>query len=455
MTFAPNSSLPLLASAEGAQPRRCAIYCRVSSDEGLAMEFNSIDAQREAGQAYVASQGAQRWACAAVYEDPGFSGATLRRPALTQLLHDIRKQRIDVVVVHRIDRLTRSLRDFSQIITLLESLNVHIVSVTQQFNTTSSMGRLTLNMMLSFAQFEREICSERIRDKIAASKKKGLWMGGYVPLGYRCVDRKLVIDPAEAEIVQGIFASYVTTGSAAQIAKALEDKGIRTKRHVTDKGRVMGDRVFTMKCIHRLINDPTYLGMVKHGDQIYPGQHVAIIDRETWDLAQAKSKVSRAPANHPTNALLSGLLFTRSGEPFYYRYTSKPTRRYGYYVSRSEARFGAGRAVARRIPAGWIEQKVAREICGRLISSDFITGLAALLKSTGHGVLAELSTPQLRAIFHDADALWQQLDAAEQRRLASALITRIDLGSVNPTSFQITWKADSLSPQPMEMSHAP
>jgi site-specific DNA recombinase len=206
--------------------------------------------------------------------------------------------------------------------------------------------------------------------------------------------------------------------------------------------------------MRRLINDPTYSGMVKHGDQIYPGQHAAIIDRETWDLAQAKSKASRAPANHPTNALLSGLLFTRSGEPFYYRYTSKPTRRYGYDVSRSEARFGAGHAVERRIPAGWIEQEVGREICAQLTSHDFIAELSTLLKSTGHGVLPELSTPQLRAVFHDADALWQQLDAAEQRRLASALISRIDLGSVNPTSFQITWKAHSLSPQPMETSHA-
>lgn len=446
MTFESNSVNSQICGPGTLRARRCAIYCRVSTDESLGMEFNSIDAQREAGEAYIASQLAAGWTCAAVYEDPGFTGATLRRPALTRLLRDVQRNLIDIVVVHKIDRLTRSLRDFSQIIALLESLDVSIVSVTQQFNTTSSMGRLTLNMMLSFAQFEREICSERIRDKIDASKKKGLWMGGLPPLGYCCVDRKLAIVPAEASVVREIFSLWIATGSAALVAKHLLDQGIRTKRHVTARGRVLGDKPYTMKCIHRVLCDQTYLGLIKHKGKVYPGRHPAIIERETWDQAKAKVGPGRNPISEATNSLLAGLLYSPDGEPFYYTYTDRRERRYGYYVSRSQARYGARRKTSRRVAAASVEQAVTEQICRKLVSTGFVTGLAKRLGASANPLRSAVTTPQLVAVLQQARALWEHLDAEERHRLAKALIVRVELGAgATPYSVQITWKANPFS----------
>lgn len=419
------------------------------------MEFNSIDAQREAAQAYILSQAHDGWtAIEPTYEDPGFSGGTLRRPALMKLLGDIQLGKVGIVVVHKIDRLTRSLRDFSQIITLFEAFNVSIVAVTQQFNTTSSMGRLTLNMMLSFAQFEREICSERLKDKIAASKKKGIWTGGMPPLGYCCVNKKLVIDVAEASLVREIFTWWIEHHSALFIASELERRGIRTKRRLTVKGRILGDRPFTMKSVYRLLQDPAYIGLVKHKANTYPGQHPAIIDQATWDKVQSSMKLTRVPANRPTNCLLSGLLFSPTGEPFYFTYTKKGHRRYGYYISRSEIRFGSHKKTATRIPAASIESVVAQEICKRLRSSEFIANMNQALRDQASKPSHSVDQPLLAGVLHKSRAIWDQLAATEQHKLAKALIVRIDLGLPDTlTSLKITWRSDPFTTTEKESHH--
>ena len=253
---------------------RCAVYTRKSTEEGLEMEFNSLDAQREACEAYIASQRSEGWVeLADRYDDGGFSGGTLERPALKRLLADIEDGRIDVVVVYKIDRLSRSLMDFSKLVEVFDRGGVTFVSVTQSFNTTTSMGRLTLNILLSFAQFEREVIGERIRDKIAASRKRGMWMGGFVPLGYEVRDRKLVINEPEATTVRMIFERFVEVGSATTLARALAAEGVRTRRgRLVDKG-----------FLYKLINNRVYIGDAVHKGTAYPGEHEAIITRALWD----------------------------------------------------------------------------------------------------------------------------------------------------------------------------
>src|SRR5215831_6343038 len=266
------------AAVAKADPRRkrCAVYTRKSSEEGLEQEFNSLAAQREACEAYIRSQQHEGWVLARThYDDGGFSGGNIERPALQQLLADIRAGRIDIVVVYKVDRLTRSLADFARLVEIFDGQGVSFVSVTQQFNTTSSMGRrLTLNVLLSFAQFEREVTGERIRDKIAASKKKGLWMGGNPPLGYRVSDRALVIDPAEAETVRRIFALYREHGCVRRVKDA--------ERRATANGAERGGAPFSRGHLYRVLSNPIYTGRIAHKGQLYPGQHPALIDEETW-----------------------------------------------------------------------------------------------------------------------------------------------------------------------------
>ncbi|MFQ5353182.1 MAG: recombinase family protein, partial [Candidatus Binatia bacterium] len=287
---------------------RCAIYTRKSSEEGLDMEFNSLDAQREACEAYVASQRAEGWvATRDRYDDGGFSGGTLERPGLKQLLTDIDDGLIDVVVVYKIDRLSRSLMDFSKLVEIFDRNGVTFVSVTQSFNTTTSMGRLTLNILLSFAQFEREVTAERIRDKVAASRKKGMWMGGYVPLGYDVVDRKLVVNDDEAASVRRIFERFVELGSATALARELRRDGFRNKQGtLIDKGY-----------LYRLLNNRVYRGEAVHKGKAYPGEHDAIIDNSLWDRAHAILQESpRKRANNSrsrTPALLKGRIFSDTG----------------------------------------------------------------------------------------------------------------------------------------------
>src|ERR1700723_3153147 len=290
---------------------RCAVYTRKSSEEGLEQEFNSLQAQREACEAVIDSQRHEGWVCLrAAYDDGGFSGATMDRPALQQLLADITAGRVDTVVVYKIDRLTRSLADFAKIVEILDAKGASFVSVTQQFNTTTSMGRLTLNVLLSFAQFEREVIGERIRDKIAASKKKGMWMGGVPPLGYGVQDHKLVMIDSEADTVRLIFRRYAEVGSVRLLKDELEARGIKSKSWTSASGRLVGGKPFSRGALYLMLRNRTYLGDIVHKGQFHPGKHTPIIDQPLWDAVQAQLASNAAERNSGTRnhqpSLLAG-----------------------------------------------------------------------------------------------------------------------------------------------------
>src|SRR6201988_3116589 len=319
---------------------RCAIYTRKSSEEGLDQEFNSLQAQREACEAFINSQRHEGWVCRpAVYDDGGFSGATMDRPALQRLLADIAAGRIDTIVVYKIDRLTRSLADFAKIVEILDQRSASFVSVTQQFNTTTSMGRLTLNVLLSFAQFEREVIGERIRDKIAASKRKGMWMGGVPPLGYRVDDRKLRIIDREAEIVRAIFRRYAELGSVRLVKEELDARGIKSKSWTSASGRLIGGKPFSRGALYLVLQNRTYLGEIVHKGQSHPGDHAPIIDQPLWDAAQSRLADNTAERSSGTRSrqpsLLAGILFDPGGNRMTPTHAVKSATRYRYYVSHS------------------------------------------------------------------------------------------------------------------------
>ena len=317
---------------------RCAIYTRKSSEEGLEQGFNSLDAQREACEAYVLSQAGEGWkALATEYDDGGFSGGNMQRPAMQRLLADIDKGLIDIVVVYKVDRLTRSLSDFSKIVERFDAKTVSFVSVTQAFNTTSSMGRLTLNMLLSFAQFEREVTGERIRDKIAASKAKGMWMGGRPPLGYDGVDHKLQVNEPEAQTVRAIFQRYLDLGSVKALTRELADAGTLSKSWAGRNGQPLGGRQFTRGAVYHLLSNPVYRGAIRHGERLYKDAHPAIIDEITWVAVRA-GLAANAPAAPRTlklgeAALLKGLLFDDEGNPMQPSHTRRGINRYHYYIT--------------------------------------------------------------------------------------------------------------------------
>ncbi|HMS05582.1 MAG TPA: recombinase family protein [Burkholderiaceae bacterium] len=410
--------------------KRCAVYCRVSSDERLDQEFNSIDAQKEAGHAYVASQRAEGWiAVADDYDDPGFSGGNTDRPALKRLLADIQDGRIDIVVVYKIDRLTRSLADFSKMVDVFERRSVSFVSVTQQFNTTTSMGRLTLNILLSFAQFEREVTGERIRDKIAAAKKKGLWMGGVPTIGYDVVNRQLVINPDEAAVVRRMFEEMLTIGSPTQIAARLSDEGITTKAWTTQDGRVRSGTRIDKKYIHKVLRNRIYLGELSNRGTWYPGVHEPIIERELWDKVHAvlardsHERGVDTKIRSRNDALLRGLLYAPSGERMYPTYSRKNGRKYQYYVSKSESRFGAPGKNYERLPAAEIEAAVVAQIRTVLTSPESIASVVRHIQNNGAQV-DEASTVMAMGRLND---VWDQLFPVERHRVANLMIERVDL----------------------------
>jgi site-specific DNA recombinase len=347
---------------------RCAIYTRKSSEEGLEQSFNSLDAQREACEAYILSQRHEGWhVLSARYDDGGFSGGNIERPALKQLLADVAAKRIDTVVVYKVDRLTRSLADFAKIVEQFDKQGVSFVSVTQQFNTTSSMGRLTLNVLLSFAQFEREVTGERIRDKIAASKRKGMWMGGVVPLGYDLDERRLVVNTEEAKKVNQIFRAYLEQGCVARLQIYLDEQGIRSKKRISKAGNVTGDGVFGRGALYLILQNRVYLGEITHKDQSYPGQQQAIINQELWDKVQeqlrANMQSEMRKANASDKTLLLGLLFDGEGNRFTPSYANKKGRRYRYYVSRALLKLHRSeQAGPTRLPAGEIEELVIAQV---------------------------------------------------------------------------------------------
>ncbi|MFC0588921.1 recombinase family protein [Novosphingobium aquiterrae] len=351
-----------------APSKRCAIYTRKSSDEGLDQEFNSLDAQREAGEAYVKSQASEGWKLIPIrYDDGGFSGGSMERPALRRLLDDVEAGKIDVVVVYKIDRLTRSLADFARIVEAFDARAVSFVSVTQAFNTTSSMGRLTLNVLLSFAQFEREVTGERIRDKIAASKAKGMWMGGVPPLGYDVPEagsRTLRVNEAEAQIVRNIYERYLAIGSVHRLAAALANDGVVSKRHVTNNGREIGGTSFGRGALFHLLRNRIYRGQIVHRNLVHQGEHLPIIDVELFDRVQqhlAANRVSRnSSADRRTErAWLGGRLFDVRGEPMSPAHSrGRSGRLYRYYVSTSVQRGGKHKPELHRVAATAIEQLV-------------------------------------------------------------------------------------------------
>jgi site-specific DNA recombinase len=354
------------APSQSNQPRseiRCAIYTRKSSEEGLEQEFNSLHAQREACQAYIQSQRHEGWkVLPAFYDDGGISGGTLERPALARLLDDIRAKRLDLVVIYKVDRLTRSLADFAKLVEVFNASNVSFVSVTQQFNTATSMGRLTLNMLLSFAQFEREVTGERIRDKIAASKRKGMWMGGNPPLGYDVCNRKLVINEAEAVDVRAIFQAYLEFGSVRALMWQLASLGITTKARRYPNGRSCGGAPLSRGNLYQMLQNATYRGKVAHKGLVHEGEHDAIVDEELWGQVQARisdHRVDRPDDDHGRPSLLTGLLFDEAGQRLSPSHAKKGVRRYRYYVSqRLITATRAESAGGMRLPAGELERLV-------------------------------------------------------------------------------------------------
>ena len=342
---------------------RCAIYTRVSTDAGLEQDFNSLDAQREASVAYIKSQAHEGWELiGTAYDDGGFSGGSLDRPALQKLLADVKAKLIDTIVAYKVDRLTRSLADFAKLVELFDVYGVSFVSVTQSFNTTTSMGRLTLNVLLSFAQFEREVTSERIRDKIAASKKKGIWVGGSVPLGYRVVDRKLQIHQGEAAIVRMIFERYLALGSLLALVREFNEKNIRTRSRQLSTGRTVGGVLFTRGPLAHMLKNRIYIGELNHKGTSYPAEHQPLIERSLFDAVQARlaeNLQSHLAERAASNALLLGKLFDDAGNTMTPTYTRKKGLRYRYYVSRAvvEGRASDAGSVP-RVAADLVENKV-------------------------------------------------------------------------------------------------
>jgi site-specific DNA recombinase len=396
---------------------RCAVYTRKSSEEGLEQAFNSLDAQREACEAYILSQRHEGWTLVkSAYDDGGFSGGTMERPGLKRLLADVEAGRVDVIVVYKVDRLTRALSDFARIVDILDARGASFVSVTQAFNTTTSMGRLTLNVLLSFAQFEREVTGERIRDKIAASKKKGMWMGGPVPLGYEVVERRLMINEAGAATVRHIFQRYVELGSARPLIEELRNQGYRTRLRPQADGTTRGGIAFERGALFHLLGNRVYLGEVVHKGESYPGEHPAIITAELWEAVQAtiaNNRVSRKrDSNMSQRSLLAGLLRDGHGRRMSPSHAVKAGRRYRYYITPA-SELSEGAPPAWRLPAQDVETIVVarlRQLLGNRAE------LRALVQPF------DPSADALQRALAQANMLQGKLDQPEQRR---AMVTHI------------------------------
>jgi DNA invertase Pin-like site-specific DNA recombinase len=414
---------------------RCAVYTRKSTDEGLDKEFNTLDAQRESCEAYIASQRAEGWVLVRDrYDDGGFSGGTLERPALKRLLADIEQGLIDVIVVYKIDRLSRSLMDFAKLVETMEAHGVTFVSVTQSFNTTTSMGRLTLNILLSFAQYEREIIGERIRDKFAASRARGMWMGGKVPLGFDVVDRKLVVNEPEAARVRRVFELFTETGSGVETVRRLQAEGVTAKSgRPLDKGDV-----------YKILNLRTYIGEVTHKGNVYRGEHEAIFPRDLWDRAHGVLQVSprtRAAQNRQhAPALLKGLIFGIDGRALSPTHCVKKGRHYRYYVAQRVLKADAtgDGCIVRRVSAAEIEGAVIAQVRALLRQPEIVVGtwLAARREAP------DLTEREVRDALYRLDPLWDELFPAEQSRIVHALVERVVIG---PDGADIRMRVEGLA----------
>ena len=405
---------------------RCAIYTRKSSEEGLEQSFNSLDAQREACEAFILSQRQEGWrALPGKYDDGGFSGGTLERPALQRLLQDIDAHKVDTIVVYKVDRLTRSLADFAKIVEALDSRGASFVSVTQQFNSTTSMGRLTLNVLLSFAQFEREVTGERIRDKIAASKRKGMWMGGTLPLGYDLKERKLIVNCAEAKLVCDIYRQYLKLGCVSKLKAHLDRSGRTSKVRTSVKGRQSGGASYSRGALYQILNNRIYLGEIPHREQSYPGEHDAIVPQRLWQQVQTKMKSDhqyrRNGLRMNSPSLLAGLLEDAKGHPVTPSHTVKNGKRYRYYVS--SRRKGSDVTLPHacmRVPAHEIESRVLAKLRSFLQSGDAASELASLV----HGVSTEQQLANSAASLAQD---WPSTHTPELRELCRKILKKVVL----------------------------
>lgn len=429
---------------------RCAVYTRKSHEEGLEQEFNSLDAQREAGEAFVTSQRSEGWTLVPdYYDDGGFTGGNMERPALKRLMKDIEAGLIDVVVVYKIDRLTRSLFDFAHMVQSFEKHGVSFVSVTQQFNTTTSMGRLTLNMLLSFAQFEREVTGERIRDKLAASKRKGMWMGGTPPLGYDVINRRLEINEEEAKTVRFLFERFIRLRSVTAVAREAREKGLRSKTYVSRKGNLRQGRLMDKGFIYKLLSNRIYLGEIVHKEESHPGLHAPIIDRRTWDDAHSVMKESpRARANmnrRGVGAALRGVLVCggcQSGM------TATSTRRrgrlYRYYTPNNHIKKSCASCPIGSIGAGEIEGIVLGQLQPVLASPEMVARVWKTVSEED----ADIGEADVRQALGNITGIWDQLFPAEQERLIRQLVKEV---VVNPDGVEIALHPGSMAGLVREM----
>ena len=429
--------------------KRCAIYTRKSTDEGLDQEYNSLEAQRDSALAFIDSQRHEGWiALDDGYDDGGFSGGNTNRPSLKRLLVDVEEGRIDVVVVYKIDRLSRSLSDFAKIVDLFDANGVTFVSVTQQFNTTTSMGRLTLNILLSFAQFEREVTGERIRDKIAASKARGMWMGGTPPLGYDVIDRKLVVNESEAALVRDIFARYAETGSAAQLVRELQIEGHTTKAWTAQNGRRHEGKVIDQQLLFTLLRNRLYLGEMTHKGQSFAGQHEPIISAELWENVHAiivGRKHGPRTMYKKEPALLTGLLYAADGQRMLPTYTQKKNgKRYRYYVPYLEKRHASGatydptRPNMGPLPALEIETAVLAQVHQALQKPEMI--VAVWQAGMALRERQEMDEPTVLVAMRQMSTVWENLFPIEQSRIMRLLIERVQL---HEDGLDIIWRDDS------------
>lgn len=433
---------------------RCAVYTRKSSEEGLDQEYNSIDAQRDAGHAYIASQRAEGWiAVADDYDDPAFSGGNMERPGLKRLMADIEAGKVDTVVVYKIDRLTRSLADFSKMIEVFDRRGVSFVSVTQQFNTTTSMGRLMLNVLLSFAQFEREVTGERIRDKIAASKRKGMWMGGVPPLGYDVENRRLVANEREAKIIRHIFKRFVELGSSTLLVKELRLDGVTSKAWVTQDGKVRDGKPIDKSLIYKLLGNRTYLGELRHKEQWYQAEHPPIVDRKTWDDVQsilASNSHVRANATRATVPfLLKGIVFGNDGRALSPWHTTKKTgRRYRYYIPQRDAKEHAGASGLPRLPAAELESAVLDQLRATLRSPSLLGDVVVRAVELD----ATLDEARVAVAMTRLDQVWDQLFPVEQIRIVRLLVEKV---IVSPEDIELRLHANGIERLVLELRPEP
>lgn len=396
------------------------------------MEFNSLDAQFDACSAYISSQVSLGWVQVPTrYDDGGFSGGTLDRPAMKRLLEDIEKGLVNCVVVYKTDRLSRSLADFMKLMAIFERYGVTFISVTQHFNTTTSMGRFTLNILLSFGQFERELTGERIRDKFLASRKRGIFMGGPVPLGYLVRDRKLVIHEEEAGIVRMVYERFLSLGSATKLAQQLASEAVLTR----------SGKKFDKGVIYKLLNNRVYIGLAVHKGVAYDGEHHGIVPLAIWDKVQTilktNSRDRAAQTRRQTPALLKGLIFGPDGAAMSPTHTRRRGRLYRYYVSQTVLKGGASDCPVQRVPAGEIEAAVIDKMRVLLQSPELLVGVSRIAREK----LNDLTESDVRQAIKILDHLWDELFPAEQARVFQLLVSRVD---VDPEGINIQFRADGL-----------